>query len=236
MVTTGPKKKGWFRRFKRRLLDGVFNSIGPALIGGTMSLLSRTLKLEYDGREYYEGAFSSGRPVLLVFFHEDLFSIFLFHLRLRPCTVSVMLSQSRDGGKLAPIISRYGLVPIRSSSSRGAVRGMLETLRWLKARREGPSVTAIALDGPRGPRRQVKAGSAMLARKAEALILPVAFSHSRKFVFSSWDKMLLPKPFAHSKAWAHEAIDTKLWSDDDEANARLLTETLKTLKKRAGVP
>ena len=49
-------------------------------------------------------------------------SIFLGHLRHRLGKVGVMLSQSRDGEKVARIIARYDLTPIRASTSRGATR------------------------------------------------------------------------------------------------------------------
>lgn len=234
--TPAPRSRGKFRRWKRRFMDGFFHLAGAPAIGGIFTLLARTLKLRYDGYEHYEQVLRSGRPVVLAFFHEDLLSIFIAHLRVHPCRVGVMLSQSRDGEKLAQIIERHDLVPIRASSSRGAVRGFLELYRWLKTKRDYPTVGAIAIDGPRGPRRQAKAGVCMLARKAGALILPVAFNHSRKVVFRSWDRMLLPKLFATTTAYVHEPIDAALWSEDDEANARLLSDVLVKLKEKAGLP
>lgn len=235
MSTTEQKKKSKFRRWKRSFVDGTFNLLGAPALGGLFNLLSHSCKLEYNGYEHYEAALKSGRPVIITFFHEDLMSIFLAHLRLHPCRIGVMLSQSRDGEKVAQIIQRYDLVPIRASSSRGAVRGFLELYRWLITKRDYPTVGTIAVDGPRGPRRVAKAGACMLARKAKALVLPVAFNHSKQVIFKSWDKHLMPKPFATTTAYVHPPVDAAEWPDDDEANARMLSEMLIKLKLQAGL-
>lgn len=235
-----PKKPGLkrSRRIKRQIVDKVFEILGAPALGGLFNLLAHTLRLNYVGYEHYKGSLTSGRPIVIVFWHEDLMSVFLGHLRMRLGRIGVMLSQSRDGEKVAQIIQRYDLLPIRASSSRGAVRGFLELYRWLK--RPDPNqphtVGTIAIDGPRGPRRQAKAGAAMLARKAGALILPVAFNYSKKKVFTSWDKHLMPYPFA--KAYIHfgEIIDSKGWSDDDEVNAQIVTDALNKLKAEVGLP
>lgn len=236
MADTKIKQRGKFRRWKRAAIDWLYNIMGARMLGGTFHLLAHTLKLKYDGYEHYEAALRSGRPVIFAFWHEDLLSIFLGHLRHRLGTIGVMLSSSRDGEKMAKIIERYDLVPIRASSSRGAVRGMLELYRWLKRTYKGqPTLGTIAIDGPRGPRRHAKAGLAMLARKTGALVLPVAFNHSRKITFHSWDRMLLPKPFATTFAYFGEPMDPANWGDEDEVNAGLVTAELNRLKAKAGV-
>lgn len=236
MTTAAPKKKSAFRRWKRRVLDGVFHAVGAPALGGVLNLLSRTCKIEWRGYEHYAGVLKAGRPVVIAFFHEDMFSIFLAHMRVHPCRLGVMISHSRDGEMLARLIEPYDLIPVRASSSRGAVRGFLELYRWLIAKRDFPTLAAIAVDGPRGPRRAAKTGAAMLARKAGALILPVVFDHSRKIVFRSWDRTIVPKPFARSTVLIHEPIDTAAWGDDDDANALLLGQILLDLKSELGTP
>jgi len=231
-----PKKSGRFRRLKRRIEDGIYNLLGPPVLGGLLNLWAHTLKLEFDGYEHFERAVDSGRPIIFVFWHEDLMSIFLGHLRHRLGKVGVMLSQSRDGEKVARIIARYDLTPIRASTSRGAVRGFIELYHWLVKPGAGSRYATIAIDGPRGPRRQAKAGAAMLARKAQALVLPIAFDYSSKKVTRSWDRHLIPKPFAKMYAYFGEPIDAAEWSKDNEASARIVTDALNGLKAKAGLP
>lgn len=230
----GSKKS---RRLKRQFVDWIFKILGAPVIGGLCNLLAHTLRLRYDGYDHYAKILKSGRPIVFAFWHEDLLSIFLAHLRQRPGKIGVMLSQSRDGEKVAQIIQRYDLTPIRASSSRGAVRGFLELYRWLaKPKTPGLVMATIAIDGPRGPRRVAKGGAVMLARKAKALILPIAFNYSNKIVFKSWDRHLMPKPFSVANIFVGEPLDSATWADDDEANAVLLTNELNKLKDKAGLP
>ena len=225
-----------FRHFKRRIVRAAFNLLGPPLIGGLCNLLAHSLRLRFQGFEHFEQARRSGRPVILVFWHEDLLGAFLTYLRLRLGRIGVMLSPSRDGDMASRIVQRYGLTPIRASSTRGAVRGFMEFYRWLTRPGQGSPLGLIALDGPRGPRRQAKAGAAMLARKAGALVQPVAYNFSRKTVLRSWDRHLLPKPFAAAHIHLGAPLDAAQWPDDNAANTRLMSETLNKLKEQAGLP
>ena len=104
-LTEIPKKPAKKKsRLKRRMVDGAFNLLGAPVLGGLFNLLAHTFRLQYDGYEHFENALSSGRPVVIVFWHEDLMSIFLGHLRKRLGRIGVMLSQSRDGEKVAQMI------------------------------------------------------------------------------------------------------------------------------------
>ena len=65
----------------------------------------------------------------------------------------------------------------------------------LKVSEEGYDI-AITPDGPRGPRYRVQNGVIELAKRTGMVIIPVTFNASRKKVFRSWDRFLLPYPFS----------------------------------------
>lgn len=65
----------------------------------------------------------------------------------------------------------------------------------LKASEDGYDI-AITPDGPRGPRYRVQNGIIELARRTGMPIIPISFNASRKKVFRSWDRFLLPYPFS----------------------------------------
>ena len=81
-----------------------------------------------------------------------------------------MSSTSFDGEFTARMIRRFGFVPVRGSSSRGAVRGLLGMRKEIEA---GYTV-AFTIDGPRGPRFVTKPGPVLLARSSK---VPVAVFH-----------------------------------------------------------
>ena len=106
--------------------------------------------------------------------------------------LAVMTSQSRDGEYIARVISRFGFVPVRGSSSRGGQRALMEMNTLLA---EGNGV-AFTIDGPRGPRYVAKKGPVLLARMSGVAITAFYVAVERAWVLETWDKLVIPKPFS----------------------------------------
>jgi lysophospholipid acyltransferase (LPLAT)-like uncharacterized protein len=110
------------------------------------------------------------------------------HLRL-----TILVSHSRDGQRMALAALALGYRVTRGSSTRGAVGGLLALIRAVRA---GNSVV-LAVDGPQGPRGECKPGIVRLAQKTGVPLFPVGVAVSRKFVFkNTWNKVYIPLPFA----------------------------------------
>jgi len=106
--------------------------------------------------------------------------------------IRVMSSNSYDGEYMGRIIHKLGFVAVKGSSSRNAVRALLGLRRALE---EGWTV-AFTLDGPRGPRRQVKPGPVALARSSGVSLTMFHAAVDKAWVLNSWDRMLIPVPFS----------------------------------------
>ncbi len=106
--------------------------------------------------------------------------------------LAALISASRDGALLARILERFGVLPVRGSSSRRGAQALLELTSLLK---KGHYV-AITPDGPRGPRYQVQEGIITLAQLTGVPIVPVSNHASRKFQARSWDRFQVPLPFS----------------------------------------
>lgn len=216
----------------RRMTNWLAEKFGGPLIALLVRLLARTLRFEVVRSEHYRTALESGRPSVAVFWHEHFPGIAIFKRRMKvDRRIAVMVSRSRDGDKLASVIERLGMVAVRASSSRGAVAGMIELVRKLKGNADASA--AIAPDGPRGPRHEAKPGVALLARKADALIVPFGFAYSRQLVFKSWDRTRLPLPFARMVAYIGPPIDPRQWPGDERAQALQLGKLLDKLNRKA---
>jgi lysophospholipid acyltransferase (LPLAT)-like uncharacterized protein len=158
-------------------------TIAVRLIGPTMSFAvsceeSSPLSLEQ-------------RPFVYSFWHQCTFAATYLWRNL---DIRVMSSTSFDGEFTARMIRRFGFVPIRGSSSRGAVRGLLGMRKEIEA---GYTV-AFTIDGPRGPRFVTKPGPVLLARASK---VPMAVFHiaiDRAWVLNTWDRLLVPKPFSRA--------------------------------------
>jgi len=103
-----------------------------------------------------------------------------------------MISRSRDGDLLAPLVESLGHAVVRASSSRGGSAGLIEMLEYMDRGYHG----AMAVDGPKGPVYKAKPGVLYLAKKADRIIVPVLGSCKSFIRFNSWDKFIMPKPFA----------------------------------------
>ena len=114
-----------------------------------------------------------------------------------------MISKSRDGDWIAPVVKWLGLRPVRGSSTRGgkeAMTAMVDDLAINQA-------AAHVVDGPQGPKGVVKAGLIRLAQLSGAAIIPVYISVDRAWVTRSWDRCLIPKPFSRVLVRFGEPID-----------------------------
>ncbi|TCL64794.1 hypothetical protein EDC14_101893 [Hydrogenispora ethanolica] len=183
------------RQLKKKFTTQAIVSVGFWLV----ALLGRTLRYRVIGREQLE-QFHGKQGFILNSWHGQQMLGFCF---FRGCGYYILSSLSRDGDYSSSIMSRFGWRIIRGSTSKGAVRGLIELLRVL---REGAGV-ALTPDGPRGPLYHIEPGGIYLAQKTGAPLIPVAFVFDRKWVMKrSWDQFVIPKPFARCVAYFGEPI------------------------------
>jgi lysophospholipid acyltransferase (LPLAT)-like uncharacterized protein len=129
------------------------------------------------------------RPLVLCFWHAGIIpATYLF----RDVGIRVMSSNSYDGEYMGRIIHKFGFVAVKGSSSRNAVRALLGLRRALD---DGWAV-AFSLDGPRGPRYQVKPGPVSLARSSGVPLATFHIAVDRAWVLNTWDRLIIPKPFS----------------------------------------
>lgn len=128
-----------------------------------------------------------------------------------------MVSRSADGELLVPSLRVTGVVPVRGSSRKsGKDKGGEAALAAL-IRHVGPrSPVYFAVDGPRGPRNQVRRGVAQLAVETGAAILTCVGVPQRRVILSkAWDRFQIPYPFTTidyafaEPTWASEAADVE---------------------------
>jgi lysophospholipid acyltransferase (LPLAT)-like uncharacterized protein len=126
---------------------------------------------------------------IYAFWHQCLLTA---SYRYRHRGIAVLISRSFDGELIARVVQKFGYRPVRGSSSRGAVGGLLEMGRELEA---GHAV-AFTADGPRGPRFVAKPGPLLLARTQGAPVRALHFAAKSAWRLNSWDGFIIPKPFS----------------------------------------
>ena len=183
------------KRF-RKVLYFLLGNIGMPLAWLLFELWRRSLRIEYIHLDSVEGNLKQGQGAVYSFWHGDLFLIAcggIVQNKINP--IHIMTSRSRDGEMLSRFLHKLGFGTVRGSSSRGGTGALLILNRILKEGRP----TAIAVDGPRGPRCQAKSGAILLARTSGSIIFPVAAASSKTIRLRSWDRCEIPLPFSRCR-------------------------------------
>ncbi|MFP4168010.1 MAG: lysophospholipid acyltransferase family protein [Desulfonatronovibrionaceae bacterium] len=129
-------------------------------------------------------------PMVYAIWHSEMFPLFWLH---KGEDMTAVVSASEDGEILAWFMARMGYGLARGSSSRLGLRALKTAAA---AMRRGSEII-FTVDGPTGPRHEVKPGAVYLAARFGAQIVPVRVHMPKKYVFKrSWDKFCLPYPFS----------------------------------------
>lgn len=130
---------------------------------------------------------------VIALWHDEMFPVFAIKRKI-PSQLLALISPSKDGRFLADILRRLGLQTVHGSSSRGGVKALLYAARMMRNNCLGACIT---VDGPRGPRHEVKDGVFFLAHRLNAPVIPVRSYMSRRKIFTkAWDRFQLPCPFS----------------------------------------
>lgn len=170
-------------RVKRAEL-AVITAVGVPVIAALGSSLSWKVDglshLQFDG---------NGRRPIMAFWHGRVLTATYF---FRDRGIVVMISENFDGEWIARIIERFGYGTSRGSTSRGGQRALLRLKREMADGRP----TGFAVDGPRGPARQVQPGVVWLAKLTGNPVVPFHMEASKSWNLASWDRTQVPLPFS----------------------------------------
>lgn len=169
-------------------------------------ILYLVVKIIYftNKKVFHHPKLKDGESFIFVAWHGDLLSQPINYFSNRPNgNVRTMISQSKDGEIIAKVYSLFGINSIRGSSSKGATKALLSTIKEIKS----GSDVALTPDGPRGPRFSVADGVIAIAQKSGARIIVLNSKPSCYWQFKSWDKFVLPKPFGKIDFYMSEPFD-----------------------------
>lgn len=154
-------------------------------------LISRTVRIKVYNRDAIDNLKKEGKRIIFSFYHQELFLLINYINHYKYNRVTILVSPSRDGDIAESVLRRFGFDVIRGSSRRGGLQGLIGIVKSLK---NGNDV-AFPVDGPLGPPRVVKPGIFIMAKRANAVIVPVASWAVPNVKLTSWDRTLIPVPF-----------------------------------------
>ncbi len=191
--------------------------------------LSLTLRTRFSGEAPVRELLDSKSPFVLAFFHGRQF---LLVNQLRNWPNTVMTSISYMGEIQARTLKMFGYKTIKGSRSRGGARVLAEMINNIRRGRIG----TFAVDGPRGPFREVKPGAVYAAKKLGVPVIPVSTSAWPSLIIeSAWDRYLLPLPFSRALVHLGEPIflDRDLTEESIQQDCRRIGRALEELEADA---
>ena len=179
---------------KLRLDHPLLRHRAPVLARGLVQAYLRTCPVELAIDPEAKEIIFARQPVLYTAWHcHLLFPLFYSrHYADQLPPVVLMASPSRDGEFIAEVARGLGFTVCLGSRRKGGVQALKQLADYY---RRGYSCGLIA-DGSRGPARVVQNGPLYLARITGAPIVPLSVAASRRKVFQTWDRFVLPLPFS----------------------------------------
>jgi lysophospholipid acyltransferase (LPLAT)-like uncharacterized protein len=147
--------------------------------------------------------------------------------------LAAMVSRSRDGDLLMPILKLQRMRAARGSTRKGGQdKGGSAALAALSELLVDGIPVVFAVDGPRGPRNHVSPGVAVLSQRMGAPILPTLVLPSRRwFLEKTWDRFQIPKPFSTVSLILGEPILPRE-EEDCEALRLRVSQALNALEQK----
>jgi lysophospholipid acyltransferase (LPLAT)-like uncharacterized protein len=213
----------WRQSRSRRVQARLIAAFGYPLVAA----LGSTFRWRAEGAEHYQRVLDGGRQPIMAFWHGRILPATIYFKRRG---IVVITSENFDGEWIAGIIERFGYGTARGSSSRGAVRALVQLKRDMAAGRPA----AFTLDGPRGPARVAQPGAIWLAKATGNPIVPFHIESDRHWTASSWDRTQVPKPGSTVAIVIGEPLEIASGVDERgiETGRMVLEERLHALEAR----
>jgi len=196
-------------------------------------IVRKTCKLNIINSKYLESALKEERPVIIAGWHGVTMMAVPMIQRFLPDLSSFVLLMPDDwrGTALRIWAEKLKANPYPMNLSGDSTLGMAKKVARLTKRVSEGQNMYITPDGPDGPSHVIKPGLDYIARKSNAIIIPLGAYCRNAYIVPRWDRYAVPLPFSKIACHIGEPID-KL--PDDAAEAELMiTNTLNRVTLQA---
>jgi lysophospholipid acyltransferase (LPLAT)-like uncharacterized protein len=208
----------------RRLQGFLAEWVGSWLWG----FICRSLRLEVYGDEPLEALEKQYGAVAFSSWHYEMLPTLYHHRHCHGCTFT---GEHGDAEMVARAVRRIGYEPIRGSTTRGGVRGLIELIRTMR----GGVSLGFTPDGPRGPRCIAQPGIVILSQKSGCPVAPMGFASEWYWQFRSWDRMRIPKPWSRAVICYGDAIlvPPKITEEELEFSRKRVEDEITRVSRQA---
>jgi lysophospholipid acyltransferase (LPLAT)-like uncharacterized protein len=178
---------------KIRLIDRLSGN-GLALI---TYIVKKTCRFQYSHFEHLKEAFASGQTVIVTSWHGlTLMAIPMATLYQEPGSYVVLMPDDWRGASLKVYADRMGATPFMMNLAGDNTLGMGRQFVKLVRQVLRDKNLFINPDGPEGPSQVIKPGITFVAKKADAVILPIGAYTRHGYRVHRWDRYVVPYPFS----------------------------------------
>lgn len=222
---------------KKALRSPPVQTVFGWLIAAYVDFVNLTTRWERVNKDVEEAVFLSGEGFIACAWHGRI-PYCRISLNEKICPpVSVLVSQSRDGGMIAKAVEFMRAGTIRGSTAKGGKggKGGAAALKAMIRHARSGGCVVVTPDGPRGPLMHFSPGALKAAQLAGKKVVLMAASSSGRSLMSSWDKTAVPKPFARGVCLMEGPFDPPPRGSDLEAEAARLGALLTALTRKADI-
>lgn len=160
-------------------------------------IIHRTATLTIEGWEHVSQAAATDRPLLFTAWHGQTHLYYpVLETHMDASRFSFIIVGDHRQQVLETFATSIGGTPFPVSMADDSFAGARNLIELINELRKG-RYSLIAPDGPDGPARVPKRGTAFIAIRAEAQIIPFAAYSPHVYRIRRWDRYPVPLPFAH---------------------------------------
>jgi len=202
--------------------------LGIHFVKYLLNILLKTLDIKELKNKQLDELEKKNKNYVLAFWHGTM--LLPWYLK-RDKQFYTIISKSNDGEILTRVLKSWNYNVKRGSSSNGGS----EVLTTLIEKTKTGSSIAITPDGPKGPKKKLKAGAVIIAKKANVPLVLLGIGLRKKKELKSWDKFQIPYPFTKIFAVYSKPIfiDKDLSYEETDNMINKVSEKLNSLQKQA---
>jgi lysophospholipid acyltransferase (LPLAT)-like uncharacterized protein len=208
------------------------------IIGGSglywlSQIVRKTCKYQITNQERLITAFEDERPVIFAGWHGITMMAVPLIQTLHPdmSDIVVLMPDDQRGATLKVWTDKLGGNPYPMNLTGDSTMGMARMLlRLIRKVMEGNNLY-MTPDGPDGPSHRLKPGLIYIAKKAEAIILPMGAYCRQSYTIHRWDRYTVPYPY--SRIAFHAGAPITSLPNDDSAATQFVTDRLNRVTLQA---
>lgn len=173
----------------KNVKHGFLRMMGHMFLHSFVKFICISLSKEIKNDEEIKKMIDAKKNFIVAFWHGTMLYPWYHH---RNNFMLGLTSYSKDGDLLAKILKKWDYKVLRGSSSKGGDVALGIMVDF--AKNEGS--VAITPDGPRGPKKEFKAGAVVASKKSDVPLFLLGVWYSKKIILNSWDSFEVPLPFS----------------------------------------